>query len=250
MVNNYTSIGCSPIRPNFGQQDSNTKAKKTVDFDKAADVLSTIDINNMDEAQARNIAKLADAINETEKNEKYTKPLKSFITTVSLALAGGVVAKGTASKILLSVEKNVPVLDFVSKELTRYGQGLKIIKPSDARTFKGFVSRTANATVNWIKNFASKGIKETEIADFVKKNAKNVNDAAEKAFLETAALTQNGVKKAVGYIAGASSAIGVIGQTTKDKNKDGIPDMYQGKDAKQDQLKEKLIDAALETLTS
>ena len=252
-----SSVNCSPIRPNFGQEqtkqkENNTKPKvKTVDFDKAADVINGIDISNLDERSARNIAKLADAINETKENEKYTKPLKQFITTVSLALASGIVAKGTARKFVQAIEKNVPILDWVAKEGTRYGQKFASgIHVSEARNFKGFVSRLANDSVNWVKGFANKGLNKNAVADFVEKNAKNLDDATEVAFLKDAAATQNCIKKVISNVAGISAGVGVVAQTTKDKNEDGIPDMFQGKEAKEDILRDKLIDAAIETIMS
>ena len=106
-----------------------------------------------------------------------------------------------------------------------------------------------------ISNRGAIGFKGTEaqnqaVADFVEKNAKNVDDAAEVAFLKDAAAAQNGIKKVISNVAGISAGVGVVAQTTKDKNEDGIPDMFQGKEAKEDILRDKLIDAAIETIMS
>lgn len=247
MSNNISSINCSPIRPSFGQEQMSRN--KTIDWERAADILNGIDVKNMDERSAKNIEKLAAAINETEENKRYTKPLKQFLTTVSLALASGIVAKGSATKFVQAIEKNVPVLDWISKEATRFGKQIKI-KVSDERNFKGFVSRLADDSMTWLKNFAQKGLKNEVVQDFVEKNAKDLMNAQEVAFLKEAAVTQNGLKKVISNTAGVSGGIYTIGQTTKDKNKDGIPDMYQGKEAKEDILRDKLIDAAIETITS
>ncbi len=246
---NVSSVNCSPIRPSFGQEQTNKR--QTIDFDKAADVINSIDVHNFDERSARNIAKLADAINETEENAKYTKPLKQFLTTVSLAFASGIVAKGTAAKVMQAVEKNVPVMDWISKEATRYGQKFASgIKVSDARNFKGFVSRLADDSVNWVKGFAKKGLKQSQVDDFIEKNAKDVANAQETAFLKDAAATQNALRKVISNAAALSTGAGVIVQTTKDKNEDGVPDMYQGKQAKDDALRDKLVEAAIETILS
>ena len=247
---NVSSVNCSPIRPSFGQEQQKPKTK-TVDFDKAADIINNIDVKNFDERSARNIAKLAEAINETEENAKYTKPLKQFLTTVSLAFASGIVAKGTAVKVMQAVEKNVPLMDWVSKEATRYGQKFASgIKVSDARNFKGFVSRLADDSITWMKGFAKKGLKQNQIDEFVEKNSKDLMNAQETAFLKDAAATQNALRKVIANSAALSTGAGVIVQTTKDKNEDGVPDMFQGKQAKDDILRDKLIDAAIETIMS
>ena len=246
---NVSSVNCSPIRPSFGQEQTNKR--QTIDFDKAADVINSIDVHNFDERSARNIAKLADAINETEENAKYTKPIKQFLTTVSLALATGVIAKGSSVKFVGAIEKNVPVMDWISKEATRFGQKIASkIEVSNARNFKGFVSRLADDSKNWMQNFAKKGLKDDTIQDFVEKNAKDLMDAQEVAFLKEAAVTQNGLKKVIANTAAVSAGAGVVGQATKDKNKDGVPDMYQGKQAKEDALRDKLVEAAIETILS
>ena len=86
------------------------------------------------------------------------------------------------------------------------------------------------------------------MTSFVEKNIRNVDDAAEAAFLKDAAVTQNGIKKTIQNGVGLTAGTGVITQTTKDKNEDGIPDMYQGKKTQEDILKEKLVDVALDSL--
>ena len=99
---NVSSVtaGCSPMKPAFGQEQNPQKHQKVqaINIDKAVDVINDIDFKNIDERSARNIARLADAINETEENAKYTKPLKQFFTTASLALLGGISAKVSAGK--------------------------------------------------------------------------------------------------------------------------------------------------------
>lgn len=250
---NVSSVtaGCSPMKPAFGQEQNPQKHQKVqaINIDKAVDVINDIDFKNIDERSARNIARLADAINETEENAKYTKPLKQFFTTASLALLGGISAKVSAGKVLQLVEKNIPIMDWMSKEITRYGQKfVSGIKVSNERNFKGFVSRLADDSITWVKNFSKKGLKQTQIDDFVEKNIRNVDDAAEAAFLKDAAVTQNGIKKTIQNGVGLTAGTGVITQTTKDKNEDGIPDMYQGKKTQEDILKEKLVDVALDSL--
>jgi len=89
----------------------------------------------------------------------------------------------------------------------------------------------------------------------IEKAIESAKNAAKSKSIDTKAIevqtfAKNGIKKLTGTIAGITSGIGVIEKGTQDKDKDGIPDMYQGKgnEIKKNAVAMQAIEAALDTI--
>ena len=307
------------------QMDREAKIKEvqlrhmdTVDkIAQTADVLTNTDLFN--ENSLNKLKNIADSIEVTEKNIKYVSPLKQMLTTLTLAGLGATVIRGGAFKVTNMIKNNSPLFDLLGKfALNTAGQVKTKIKPSDAKTLKGFISRSMADAAQYIEGFSKKGIKVSELKDTllkalnehgytttdfktftvdIAKQTKNaadsiidpkiiadlaagknpsasvaadlaasvkepITDAATLAKIakilketESLAYAQNGLQKLIGNVAAAGSAIGVIREGTADPDKNQIPNAYEGKGAKkdiskEDEIKKKLVDVALDTLIS
>lgn len=248
------SLNCSPIKPtshNFGNREEN-KIEYPMDYMAAGELLDELDLKNFNEDTAKKIGEFAETINVTDKNEKYTKPFKQMMTTLSLAALGGIVTKGFYNKLLVFTEKNTGLLDWAGKEGSKlFSKISEKVTPSEEKTFKGFVSRTLNNGINWCKEYAQKGVDKVDIEKAIEsaKNAAKSKSVNAKA-IEVQTFAKNGIKKLTGTIAGITSGIGVVEKGTQDKDKDGIPDMYQGKgnEIKKNAVAMQAIEAALDTI--
>lgn len=262
MIQATSSINCSPIKPskhNFGQREDK-KIDYPIDYQAATELLDQIDLKHYDENTAEAIGKFAETIKDKKKVDKdgkeveYVPPFKLLLTTLSLAGLAGVVTKGFYNKLLVFIEKNTGVVDWASKEGSKaFSRIAEKVKPTEAKTFKGFVSRTASNTINWCKDYAQKGVDKIDIEKAVEaaKNQAKGKPIDLKA-IEMQTFAKNGIKKATGTIAGFVSAGTVIGEKTKkeDDNHNGIPDSYEKKNQIHENIKKtELLEAVLDAAT-
>lgn len=210
------SANCSPIRPAFGKRDSH----RNIDGEKLNEVNNALrsikDDSLSDEDKAKNFndlnAKLTDGM-------RPSSPLKVVIGAVCIGLAGFFLGrKIVGQKALDVIDKNTKTIDFISKKTESFMDKLHSMKPTDEKTFKGFVSRTADKLYKKLDTLGKNSIDEETLAK-IKDNQPEIKKLTAKNIARSAITNIGG---------GIGMGVGVK-EATDDKNGDMTPDIFQYK---------------------
>ena len=270
-INSYntsSAYGAHRTNRNFGQKEN--------DFQRITNVLTEENRTGKsdDEFKAQKLEKLAEIINE---NKKAPSALKSFTIVGALSVASGLTAAAVSGRLYGLLNQTMPILGKAGKYvLNNMGKAQKYISQAAKKQegIKATLLKAGDKTLVWFQDLSKKGIKK-ELAEIAHKDkaelanlrkqireaaarkgqkltAKEVNAELKNRLQNEAqeAMGANLLKKGTKTFVGATAGVGTLKEAATDENKDGIPDVVQGKDAHKkatEQVTAALIDCALDT---
>lgn len=206
-----TNITSNLGRMNFG--NSEKKTDKMQVMEDVTNVVNNLKNENIsDDRKAEQLTKLGDKIT---KNMNPASPLKTVVATGAMTGAGFLLGRKTLGpKVLSLLDKNTKVLDFLAKKLGGLMTKMKAVQPSEAKTFKGLMSRLNATVVKGFESFATKGLKAEELAKM---------SAADK----FVSITKNGTTKTISTLGGVAGGTTAAAEVLKDKDGDGQSDALE-----------------------
>ena len=267
-LNTSSAYGSNRTNKNFGQKEN--------DFQRITKVLTEENHTGKsdDEFKAEKLEKLAEIIQE---NKKAPSALKSFSIVGALSLASGLTAAAVTGRIYNFMNQATPLLGKAGRYvLNNLGKAQEYVAETAKKQegFKAAILKTGDKILIWLKDLSKNGAKK-DLAEIAHKdkaeltNLKNQIKAAaakkgEKLTVKEVnaevkkhiqkeqeeAMGANLLKKGVKTLAGGTAGIGALKEAATDENKDGIPDVVQGKDAHKkatEQVTAALIDCALDS---
>lgn len=207
-MNTINNIPCQPLKPQQQTFKGDMNADRLIG---ALDVLGSDDVSNSDRFDSYGTV-------VTELNEHSKSGVGKILAKAGMliGIGTGAAAIGTAgARGILKLADKVKFIDPLAKGanklFTKVGDAVEGFNP-EAGKIKMFVAEQSKKAVKAVEGFARKGA---------------VIDGIEDAAQQSEVVAKNGVKKAIGVLAGAGSGVGAVAEATKDENKDKVPDMFQ-----------------------
>ncbi len=189
---------------------SNQTNFKGSDIGEIAKSVKDLASKKFDQMEADDFNGIAEKIG----GDRHTAPFNYFLATAALSVAAFLAARRTSLATIKGMEGKFPLYSSVDKA-GAYLNGVltkakKAVSPAKVKNVRTFFQNTANSAVNWMDDFAKKGITEAD-------KAVHKGPIAQL-------YAKNAVRKLAANTVGTGAAVATISTRNSDENNNGIPD--------------------------